>query len=98
MKTLKTAAVCAALMMTLAGASAQAFAAGTSSQALGECLYRNATPDREDGCRQEHPIDSSGQNPGGDAENEEHADDASSSFLPEGSGSGASDGSEERFH
>ena len=40
MKTLKTAAACAALMMTLAGASAQAFAAGTSSQALGECLYR----------------------------------------------------------
>ena len=32
MKTLKTAAACAALMMTLAGASAQAFAAGTSSQ------------------------------------------------------------------
>ena len=47
MKTLKTAAACAALMMTLAGASAQAFAAGTSSQALGECLYRNATPDQK---------------------------------------------------
>ena len=47
MKTLKTAAVCAALMMTLAGASAQALAAGTSSQALGECLYRNATPDQK---------------------------------------------------